>query len=321
MGECPEFYTTFNGVSQYGETLLSSELEVNLKSFLDWGFLCIGAWTNVEIPTSGAWGGVFHKARLVDDPAYTLGTVWETPRQDWIYETGLCCYTGGTPISISGVYVNGTFYGTGDAVYGHHYNYPLGRIVFDSPRLTTDTITLEYSYRNIQVFRADEAPWWQELQYNSTRVDDPSMYMQSSGNWAIIGNHRVQMPAVVLEVVPRRRFKGYELGNNSLIVYQDMLFHILAQTRWERNQLIDIISFQNDKTIWLYNSDSIATAEVGPLDYRGMLVPNSLMYPAFVNLPYRWKRCTFTNTVISEVESYNPMFHEGIVRTTFELIW
>ena len=63
--------TTFQHVSQVGYTLLNSELESNLKSYLDWGFLGIGGWFNVEIPTSGAFGGTFDQMRLVDDPSYT----------------------------------------------------------------------------------------------------------------------------------------------------------------------------------------------------------------------------------------------------------
>ena len=87
-------------------------------------------------------------------------------------------YTGGSPIEISGVYIDSTLQATGDATYGHHYNYPLGRVVFDTAIPTTSTVQLEYSYRNVQTYIADQAPWWDELQYNSMRVDD-STFSQS----------------------------------------------------------------------------------------------------------------------------------------------
>ena len=135
-----EISTTFQSVSHVGNTLLNSELEGNLKGFLDWGMLGIGGWFNVEIPTLGAWGGQFDQLRLVDDPSYTRGQVWETARKDWVWETGTP-YTGGDPIAISGIYINSTLYGTGDATYGHHYNYPLGRVVFDSAIPITSTVT------------------------------------------------------------------------------------------------------------------------------------------------------------------------------------
>ena len=72
--------TSFTRVTNIGNTLLNSELESNLKSFLDWSFLGIGGGSNITIPTSGAYGGTFDNLRLVDDPSYPAGQVWEPPR-------------------------------------------------------------------------------------------------------------------------------------------------------------------------------------------------------------------------------------------------
>ena len=99
-----EPYTKFSKVSNIGDTLLSSEIENNLKWFLDWSLLGIGGWSNVNIPTSGAYGGTFDKLRLVNDPSYTNGQVWEGARKDWVWETG-SSYEGYDPIQISGVYL------------------------------------------------------------------------------------------------------------------------------------------------------------------------------------------------------------------------
>ena len=75
-----EPYTKFNKVSHIGNTLLSSEIENNMKWFLDWAFLGIGGWSNVTMPTSGAFGGTFDTLRLVNDPSYSNGQVWEGAR-------------------------------------------------------------------------------------------------------------------------------------------------------------------------------------------------------------------------------------------------
>ena len=264
-----EGYTSFSKVSHVGDTLFTSELENNLKWYMDWGLLQIGSWTDVNIPTSGAFGGDFSNLRPVEDPSYVNGQVWESARKDWVWETGTLYSDGGSDysgIGISGVYVNGTLYGTGDGTYGHHYDYPNGRVVFDSAISTTATVELEHSYRNIQVYVADQAPWWDELQYDSLRVDDPSYSVAGSGSWGILSNHRVQMPAIVIEAVPRRRFTPYQIGDTSQFVRQDVLFHIVAESRWWRNQLIDIISLQKDNRIWLYNSNTVASSGAFPLD-------------------------------------------------------
>ena len=315
-----EPYTKFNKVSHIGNTLLSSEIENNMKWFLDWAFLGIGGWSNVTMPTSGAFGGTFDTLRLVNDPSYSKGQVWEGARKDWVWETG-SSYEGYDPIQISGVYVNGVLKGTGDATYGHHYNYPLGRVVFDNPISTTDTVKVEYSYRNVQVYVADEAPWWDELQYNSLRVDDTYYSSTGSGSWGILANHRVQMPAIVLETVPRRRFKPYQLGDTSQFVQQDIVFHIVGENRWWRNQLVDILSYQIDSQLWLFKTDTLIGSGAYPLDYRGMKVSSPLNYDDVVNTPqYRYLLARMTNMSITEMESYDARLHEGTVRATLEVV-
>ena len=315
-----EPYTKFNKVSHIGNTLLSSEIENNMKWFLDWAFLGIGGWSNVTMPTSGAFGGTFDTLRLVNDPSYSNGQVWEGARKDWVWETG-SSYEGYDPIQISGVYVNGVLKGTGDATYGHHYNYPLGRVVFDNPISTSDTVKVEYSYRNVQVYVADEAPWWDELQYNSLRVDDTYYSSTGSGSWGILANHRVQMPAIVLETVPRRRFKPYQLGDTSQFVQQDIVFHIVGENRWWRNQLVDILSYQIDSQVWLFKTDTLIESGAYPLDYRGMKVASPLNYNNVVNTPqYRYLLARMTDMSITEMESYDARLHEGTVRATLEVV-
>ena len=315
-----EPYTKFNKVSHIGNTLLSSEIENNMKWFLDWAFLGIGGWSNVTMPTSGAFGGTFDTLRLVNDPSYSNGQVWEGARKDWVWETG-SSYEGHDPIQISGVYVNGVLKGTGDATYGHHYNYPLGRVVFDNPISTSDTVKVEYSYRNVQVYVADEAPWWDALQYNSLRVDDPYYSSTGSGSWGILANHRVQMPAIVLETVPRRRFKPYQLGDTSQFVQQDIVFHIVGENRWWRNQLVDILSYQIDSQVWLFKTDTLIESGAYPLDYRGMKVASPLNYNNVVNTPqYRYLLARMTDMSITEMESYDARLHEGTVRATLEVV-
>jgi len=317
---CPP-YTTFSKVSNIGNTLLNSEIENNLKWYLDWAFLGIGGWSNITIPTSGAFGGTFDRMRLVNDPSYTNGQVWETARKDWVWETGTAWTGSEAPVQISGVYIDSTLYGTGDATYGHHYDYALGRVVFDTAIATNSTVQIEHSYRNVQVYIADQAPWWDELQYNSLRVDDTTFSSTGSGAWGILSNHRVQMPSIIIETVPRRRFTPYQLGDTSQFVRQDVLFHIVAESRWWRNQLVDIVSLQKDNQIWLFNSDTLIDSGVYPLDYRGMKVNSPLNYDDIVETPaYRYVLSRFLDMNVTEMESYNARLHEGTVRATLEMV-
>lgn len=316
-------YTKLNGVSSFAAPYLMNELETNLKMYFDWGLLGIGGWSNVSVPTTGAYGGNLHELQPVYDPSYTDGQVWQAFRKDWVWETGveyLDSTTNPEPTRITGVRVDSTYYGTGDSTYGWHANYPLGRVVFDTAIATTSTVELDYSYRFVQIYRADDAPWWQELQYQSFRADDSHFSQFGTGDWSVGAHHRVQMPAMVVEAVPRGSAAGYELGNGALEVNQDVMFHVVAENRYDRNNLLDIIRLQYDNIIWLFNSQSVAEATGYPLDYRGMLV-GSNMYPDLVETgAYRWYECRFTDVNISEVESINPNLHQGTVRATLEVI-
>ena len=44
----------FVKVSHVGENQLINQMESSLKTYLDWGLLSVGSWTNIETPTSGA---------------------------------------------------------------------------------------------------------------------------------------------------------------------------------------------------------------------------------------------------------------------------
>lgn len=317
-------YTKLKSVNSFAAPYLMNELEANLKMFFDWGLLGIGGWSDVSIPMTGAFGGDLHVLQSVYDPSYNDGQVWQAFRKDWVWETGVGYLDDSDnpePTIITGVRVDGTFYGSGDATYGWHINYPLGRVVFDTAIATNSTVDLNYSYRFVQIYRADDAPWWTKLQFRSFRADDDHFSQFGTGDWSIGAHHRVQMPAIVIEAVPRGSARGYELGNGALAREQDVLFHILAENRYDRNRLLDITCLQFDNTIWLFNTQSTAEATGYPLDYRGMLVGTN-MYPDLVdaNDGYRWQQCRFIDSVISEVESLNPNLYQGVIRTTLEVI-
>jgi hypothetical protein len=308
---CPD-YLKFKGVSNFSDSLLTTRLETNLVQFLNWGFLEIGGFFNANMPASGAYGGDFTKLRRVSDPSYTDYTVYETPRKDIVWETGIE-YTGGSPIQVSGVYVNDVFYAPSDATYGHKLDYPNGRILFNNALTSADTVKLEHSYRWVQVHKPNNAPWFRKLQYESFRVDDTSFNQAGSGNWDILGHSRVQLPCVIVECVPRRSFKPFEVGNQMLTVKQDVLFHVLAEDKWSRDQVQDVLSLQHHKIIVGFNPDTIPF----PLDSDGALV-GTAFYPTWVaeGSSHRWTKIRFEDCQITSVESPHPNLYESTVKIT-----
>lgn len=312
-------YTKLIGYTHFAEETMMSQIETNMVSFFQWALLGIGAWFNVGQDSTGVFGGSFNRLRYVNDPAYSSGQIWEGPRKDWVWETGVG-YISGQPVPITGVFVNGVEYPSGHATYGFHVNYPLGRVVFNSGIPNSSVVQLNYSYRWCQIYKYDDAPWFKELQYRSFRLDNPHFFQQGSGEWDIFGNHRVQLPAVVVEVAPRREYEPFQHGNVSQWLTQEIRFHILAENAWGRNRLIDYISLNKDRTIWMYDLNKVNNSGVAPLDYRGQLQPSGRMYSSLVD-DFRYKKLGFSDITVSEVEQVNPYLYRATVRIGAEVVF
>lgn len=315
-------HTSLKGFDHVSDSLLSDQLESNLVSFFQWGLLGKGGFWNVTIPTSGAYGGEESRLGPVDDPHYDVGQVWEAFRQDWVWETGV--EYSEQPIRVSGVYVNGSFHPLSETgVYAHSIDYRYGRVIFDQPIGTGAVVECEYSYR-MYGFHPSTTPWWRQLQALSYRVDDDTFLLMGSGVRTIMAHNRVQMPAVVVQVVPRSSRSGYEMGGSTQTVRQDCLFHIMAETPHDAGKLHDIITLQQEKRIIAYDKNLVLEEERFGLDADGMPAESGLMYPDLVKSPaeggYGWRQVRFAEfSSTDQPDEHMPSLHTATVRGTFEV--
>lgn len=293
-----------------------SLLEDNIKSFLDWSFVEIGGFVNVSIPTESVSTGNFYTLKPAGDPA-TTSKLWEGIRKDWVYEN--VTYDGHSPTAISGIYLNNTFLPapTGSGNYGYNINYPLGRIVFNNNVSSTSNIKLEYSYRYIQTYKANESVWWKEVQ---TETYNPSAY-KPSGDYSITANHRVQLPAIIIETIPRTELIPYELGSATNIVIQDLFLHVFTENPVHRNTIMDILLNQKDKVIILYDIDKVVKNQVYPLNKYGNVNASGLNYPSLSSnhSNYRKSWCTIKDSNIGELNTLRSKLYNGIVRWSIEI--
>lgn len=309
--------TVFKSINNISEDLLLNILESNFKMFFDWAFLNIGGWFDVNIPQSSIYGTNSHsKLLLTIDPSYDDGQVWQGIRKEWIWETGVI-FNSGSPIDISGIYVDSVF----DSILNNNFiiDYPLGRIIFNTAISTQTEVEANYSYRYVQTYRANDSPWYNILQHATYKTDNKDIQRLSDGDWSIGGNHRVQMPAIVIESAPRSRSRPYELGNDNLIIEQDINCYILAENKNDRNKLLDILRYQQDLTIWLYNTNKLAQDDNFPLNHNGNRKINPLMYPNIIE-QYKWRKCWIKAVNIYELESPSIDLHHGMVKFTTEII-
>lgn len=270
-------HTQLKGLSNIGVPQISEQLRDNITCFLDWGLLEGGNYFNVEIPTSGSYGGNRHVLRPVSDPRYTDGQVWEAYRGNWVWESGLSTSTA--PINISGVFVDGTF----NPNSGGNFivNYPEGRVIFDTAIATTSAVQLEYSHKWIKVMAAKDLPWFKEGHTRSFRVDESS-YLPGSGIWNQLAQTRVELPVIAIEVLDSRNYEPFQLGKSSY-VYTDIVFHIISEDGSIAHRLADVLGNQYDKTVYLFDTDKMAKDNRFPLQHDGSKASNPLCYPDLVS--------------------------------------
>ena len=330
----------FSGVTSVGERLMLSQIENNIKSFLEWGFLHIGGFINVEKPNFNIYGNPLAKLKPTEDPNYTTGQIWQTMRKDWVWEQDVeyakCLPTveidpnepcpseyiqTATPILISGIYVNNVFYPlntTGQ--YSYKIDYINSRVIFNSAINTNSNVEMEYSYRWVQVYNYDNAKWWQQLQY---KTDDNLAHFNqiNKGDFSILSNNRVQLPAIIIESIARGLSKPFQLGDKSLIMKQEIMLHIVAETMSDRNALIDIIRLQQDKFIHMYDTNMVIRNNAQPFNIDGTLNNNRVQYDQLLNnSSYRWLTGRLTDIFASGVESFSPFLSEANVKLTVEII-
>jgi len=338
-------YTNLKGFDYVGDAGLSEQLKTNLIEFFDWALLEKGNFFSVNIPSTGQYGGARHNLRLVDDPNYNSGQVWESYRGNWVWQSGLAFTNQADVIQkaledptyperkrlpgVSGVFIGSTFAPTsGVGTYAHHVDYTRGRVIFDSAIDTTSTVSADYSFKWINVISANDSPWFKELQYRSLRRDNSDFDLAGSGDWSQLGQTRIQLPAIAVEVVPRRKMDPYQLGGGQYVT-TDVLFHIMTEDGHTRDSLVDAITFQKEKSIYMFDVNRMARKNAYPLDYRGTAVSGALRYPDLVapsaDGGYRWDgiqsgKLRFLDTSSQEVSMLNPSLYTGVVRTSMEVI-
>jgi hypothetical protein len=312
--------SSLKGLTTFGDATITTHVRENLISFFDHGLVEKSGFINVEIPSTGYYGGSDHKLRPVVDPRYQDGQVWEGFRSNWVWESGLGALTStdSTYPGVSGVYINETFYPTstsGD--YAHHINHALGRVIFDSPISTDSNVECEYSYKYVNVSRVDGLEWFKQIHQNAERSDDTN-FVNNSGEWSILGDNRFQIPAIGIELVNSRKMVGYQLGGGQTI-FTDFLFHCVAEDVYTRDHLLDIVTLQNDKVLQAYDLDKISSSNAFPVDYRGVPISGALSYENLIST-YEGNHIRLVEASIDSVYSLTPNIHIGTVRFKTEVI-
>lgn len=312
-------FTSLKGFERFSEPSLDERLKTNIPMFFDWGFIDKGAFFNVTRPTTNIYSDDKHKLKLVTDPRFTTGCVWEGTKKNWVWESGVSQTT--QPIRVSGVYVNNTFFPSNTSgAYAHYIDYPNGRVIFNTPIATSSNVQLNYSYKYIQFFDGSKVDWVKQIQFNAFKGDSPSNNNRGSGNITTLAEQRIQLPAVAMEISPRTVYKPYAIGTGAQYCYKDIIFYVIADDDRQCAKIADIISLQKEKTIFLYDDELLARSGVQPLNYRGALNSGAKTYPQLVEAVedggFRWRKLFFSDSKSSMPSQYGNVWVREVNLTT-----
>ena len=292
-----------------------NEIQDNLVEWLDWGLLEKGNYFNSTLGELSPNNADYSLLQISNNSNFTPGQAWDGFRPNWIWQSGIP-YSP-SPIveadntdnpGISGVYVDDTFYPTNTTgTYAHHIDYYNGRVVFDSPIPTGSKVQAEFSYKYINVIYANSLPWLREVSYNSL-INGPDPVLPPEMT--------IKLPCIAVEVAGGL-MKPASLGGGQ-VYNTDVLFHCVAEDEYTRNQLVDIISYQNDKPITLFNSNSVVENDVLPIDYYGTPASNAMRYPDLIST-YPLCKIYLRNMSVNSVNTINSNIYIGVVKATTEI--
>jgi hypothetical protein len=321
------YYSPLKGFTSVHQHTTSNDIQDNLIEYFDWSLLEKGNYFNSTLGELSPDSQDYSRLRPSKDENFTGGQAWDGFRKNWIWQSGVSGVQGyHDPIigdnhekpGVSGVWVDDTFYRSDTAGdYSHYVDYFNGRIIFDTAIPTGSKVQVEHSYKYINVVYANNLPWIKELQSNSLTVPD-NFLTNEKGDVNLPQQAKFQMPLIGVEIVPMRKFTGYQIGGGQWI-QQDVIFHCLAEDEYTRNKLIDIVSLQNDKTICLFDSNRINSDNKFPINHNGTPVPSALRYPDLVSEYYGGKM-RLTKTSVQQMEMIDSNIFGGVVRMTTELI-
>lgn len=320
-------FSPLKGINSVNDATMSNLIQDGLIEYFDYALLDKGNYFNVDFGETGPNGQDYSRLRVSSNDQYASGQVWEGFRSNWVWQSGLSPVDHYPPNvgndinnqGISGVYINGNFEpSSGVGTYSHHVDYFNGTVVFDNPIPTGSTVQAEYSYKYINVVYANNVPWLREVQKRTTQPTTNFLGV-NEGSWDMPPESRLQLPAIAVEIVPQTRFKGFQLGGGQM-VYKDVIFHCIAEDEYTRNQMIDIISSQNDKNIYVADSNMMDESGVFPLDQNGTPVPSALQYPELIDDYSRGARIRLTKASVQEMFMAQSDLFGGVVRMTAEFI-
>jgi len=264
-------------------------LKQSWREFLDQELMRDG---NYDVITSGTqfYDGSDMSLLVPDTSAEVLaeignlspGQVWQSPFRNWVYQNPPALNPSAvlnhwpTAFRASGVYIDGAFRLENDATYPHSIDYLNGRIIFDNPLPLETTIHAEYTYKTVQVLSLRE--FNNQLRYGALEQQYKSNPYTAGQLIYPSGTTRIAPLPIIFVEDMGRNYQAYQLGDRSLVARDELVCEIWALDESTRDNLIDLVAFQERKNIPIINYN------IAPLALSGIKNELSPAYVPYINL-------------------------------------
>ena len=313
------------------------------REFLDAELLRDG---NYDVITSGTkFYDDYDMSLLVPDTSeevlaeggYAAGQVWQSLFKNWVYKNppalnpSLVLNHWPNAFRSSGVYIDGAFRLENDAVYPHSIDHLNGRIIFDSVLPLETTVHGEFTYKTVQILSLREFNnqlrfGVLEQQYKTNPYTADQLTYPS-------GTTKISPLPIIFVENMGRTFGEYQLGDRSLITRDELHCEIWALDESTRDNLIDLVSFQQRKSFPIINYNFVPFPlsglknELSPdyVPYISLAQNEPLPGPAFSGLNPVAFRGFIDDTEVLDLDSFfsdsstqQDVFERAIVRMTVE---
>ncbi len=301
---------SLKGNKSFYEYEISDAVATNLKGWLDYGLLEMGAFTRVEFSNPQTSG--YTNLQKVNDDRYTYGQVHEGFGPSWVWESGVSTIkpSDGVPFIASGVQVGSTFYSTvaTSGAYSHNIDFKTGRVIFDSPVLAD--VKCQYTFRDVAIYLSD-SPEFKTMvdQYdkNYNYIED----LAPSGMAQILKENRVWLPSVVIEIRDRTS-DPLQLGGGEIANFE-VDYHVFTDKPFAAKRLSDLLGNQYEQVLSFYDANSVKF----PYNYDGTIASGATPYPILADRssPYFWTYARIKESSGGTRQSKTDVYRAEITQT------
>ena len=236
------------------------------------------------------------------------GRVWQSAFRNWVYENppainpSVILKRWPTAFRASGVYIDGAFRLEDDVSYPHSIDYLNGRIIFDSALPLDKTVQGAFTYNTVQILNLRE---WNNQLRNGVLENQFATNPMTAGQLVYpSGTTRLAtLPIIFIENMGRS-WDAYQIGDRSLIGRDELVCEIWALDESTRDNLIDVISYEERKSFPIINYN------IAPLPLSGIKNERSPAWVPYLDLA---QNVALPAAQVPEFSGLNPIAFRGFI--------